>query len=452
MNSPLSSINNFIKFLFLFLTFIGYVVLLYFIPRNNFYLTYTLIAFLFVLYYLIVKKYSYLFSLKLCISVAFILRFISLFNYPALSDDYFRFLWDGEMTIRHINPFAYTPDIFIAAHPDVYLKYLHDKMNSAEYYTVYPAILQYIFASAAKLFPTNEHGGIIILKAFIFISESFTTYVLYKYCRFKNIDARNILWYVFNPLVIIELSGNVHFEALLILFLISTLYYLEKNNLWLAALCWACAVCSKLLPLMLAPIFLNYLGFARFTKVAIIALVSAGLLFLPFIDPTLLNIQYSVGKFYDLFEFNASFYYLFNWIAGAFTVKDISDYIAQFLGILSLLIILLISFYKFRKTQLLTRSFLIFSIFFLCSTMVHPWYITTLIAFTTLINYRAPVIFSLLLPLSYFPYSLKIFNENMYIIFIEYSLLFAYVFIEYKFPVLIKKYWNLPDNREIMKF
>ncbi len=181
---------------------------------------------------------------------------------------------------------------------------------------------------------------------------------------------------------------------------------------------------------MLAPLFLNYLGFTRFTKVAIIALVSATFLFLPFIDSTLLNIQYSVGKFYDLFEFNASFYYLFNWIAGAFTVKDISDYIAQFLGILSLLIILLISFYKFRKTQLLSRTFLIFSIFFLCSTMVHPWYISILLVCGIFTRYRFPVLFTLLIPLSYFPYSLRVYNENLYVVLGEYLLVFGYLLWE----------------------
>ena len=408
-------------------------ILLYFIPRNNFIATYGLIVFLFILYFLIVRKFEYAFPLKIAFGLAILLRIIALFNVPILSDDYFRFIWDGQMSIRHINPFSYTPEVFIKTHPELFLQYLVDKMNSAEYYTVYPPVLQYFFWTAAKLFPTNEYAAMIMLKIPIFLSECLTGYFLIQYCKFKQIDTKNVLWYMLNPLVIIELTGNVHYEAVLILFLVLVLYFLEKNNLLASGIFWGLSICTKFLPLMLAPLFLNYLRLGRFFKFGIIALLTSLLLFYPFIDRTLLNIKDSLGKFYDLFEFNASIYYLLKWVGGFFTSNDISDFTAKILGLISFLIILAISIIQFKKEKLVQKCLFIFSIYFLMTTMIHPWYITTLVAFASLTNFRYPIMFSLLIPLSYFPYSLINFEENLFVILFEYLILFIFIFIEFKF-------------------
>ncbi|GAC1590468.1 MAG: hypothetical protein NVS3B19_11010 [Ginsengibacter sp.] len=279
-----------------------YFLLLYSITRTNFLGTFLVFLILFALCFLVVSKKN-IFTWNTCLALALLVRLIAVFSTPALSDDYYRFIWDGEMFIRHISPFAFTPDEYIKLHPDSYLKMLHDNMNSVQYYSVYPAVLQYLFAVAAKISHANTNVAIMVMKFFILCAELGTGVILYKYCRFKQIDVRNIFWYILNPLVIVELTGNCHFEAFLILGLVGTFYFLEKNKLWLAALFWAIAICSKLLPLMLTPLFLVYLGFKRFFIFGTFASIAIVIMFVPFIDRSLLNIQDSVSKFYDLFEF-----------------------------------------------------------------------------------------------------------------------------------------------------
>ena len=39
------------------------------------------------------------------------IRFSILFSMPNLTDDFYRFIWDGHLSINHINPYAYTPDM-----------------------------------------------------------------------------------------------------------------------------------------------------------------------------------------------------------------------------------------------------------------------------------------------------------------------------------------------------
>lgn len=414
------------------LTVLLYLVLLYLIPRSNFFATYLSFLLLFASYFYIVKDVQ-LFSFKFCIALAVLLRLFAVFSLPALSDDYFRFIWDGKMFLHHVNPFSFTPKEYLSTHTDSQLQFLYNNLipESQESYTIYPAVLQYIFAIAAKLFPGNTYGAAIIMKLFIFFAECFTLYGLLLLSKLKNISSRNMLWYALNPMVIIELTGNVHFEALMICFLVFTFYFLEKNKTVLSALFWALAICSKILPVMLAPLFLMYLGFWRFFKTGLLTVTFAATLFIPLINHQLLShLGNSVGKYYNLFEFNGSFYYLFVGISELFSDNDYSAQIASILGTIAFLVILFISFVKFKKELLFEKALWIFFIYFLSAAMVHPWYITTLVALSVFSKFKFPVVFSLLILLSYFPYWLKVYDENIWVILLEYSLMLLFVVTE----------------------
>lgn len=275
------------------------------------------------------------------------------------------------------------------------------------------------------------------MKLFIFSAECFTLYGLYLFSKLKQLPVRNILWYALNPLIIAELTGNVHFEALLICFLVFCFYFLEKDKIILTALFWSLAINTKLLPLMLAPLLLMYLGFWRFVKLGFLTALILIVTSIPLIDKQFLShLGDSVGKYYNLFEFNASFYYLAARTSELFSPVDHTQQIAAALGIISFVGILFISFYKFTKDAFLKRVLWIFFIYFLCAAMVHPWYISTMVMLSVFSRYKFPIVFSLLIPLSYFPYWLKEYDENMYVILLEYSLLSVYLFYECK---LIRK-------------
>ena len=413
---------------------IAVVVLLYFVPRSNFFLTYTLFIISFLCNYFILKQ-SELFSMRFCIGLAISLRLIAVFSLPALSDDYFRFIWDGKMFLNHINPFAYTPKEYLAIHSNTQLNFLYNNLiaESQEAYTIYPAVLQYIFAAAAYLFPNSAYGAAVVMKLFIFTAECFSIYGLYLFSKLKQLPVRDILWYALNPLIIVELIGNVHFEALMICFLLFTFYFLQKDSILLTALFWALAINAKLLPIMLAPLLLMYLGFWRFVKLGLLTASILVISSIPLIDKQLFShLGDSVGKYYNLFEFNASFYYLAARTSELFSPVDHTQEIAAVLGIISFLGILFISFYKFTKDAFLERVLWIFFFYFLCAAMVHPWYISTLVMLSAFSRYKFPVVFSLLIPLSYFPYWLKEYDENMYVILLEYSLLFTFMLFEWK--------------------
>ncbi len=411
-------------------TIIAEVFLFYAVPRSDFIGTYSLFLILFAGWFYIVKNSRLSFSF--CIALAILLRLIAMFSLPVLSDDYFRFIWDGKQILGHVNPFQYTPLDYLKIHPgNAYWQYLYENMNSQEYHSIYPAVLQYIFAGSVWLFPNNPYGAAVIMKLFIFLAECGSMRIFYLLLKRKNIPVRNALWYVLNPLIIIELTGNVHFEGVMLFFFLAGYYLLEKKSYWLSGICWGLAIATKMIPLMLAPLILRAIGWKAFLRFGSAAFAVIILVFLPFYNAHLVqDVTASLRLYYHLFEFNASIFYLIRWIAFHYVDYDIIEEVAPVLGMISFVWILLISWWPSKKFSLYDKSIWIFAVYFLLTTMVHPWYSSILIMLCVFSRYKFPLVFSLLILLSYFPYSLKDYNENLWVILIEYLLLFLFMIWE----------------------
>lgn len=409
-------------------------VLLFFIPRSDFIATFTIFLLLFALYFFVIKNEN-IFSFQVCIGLAILLRMLALLSVPALSDDYFRFIWDGKMTLLHINPFKYTPQEYVQSHTATpYLQQLYKNMNSPEYHTVYPPVMQFIFTAAAFAGGNNDRIALIVMKLFIAAAELGSTRILYLLVKKNNMPVRNILWYILNPLIITELTGNVHFEGVLIFFFLLFLYYMQQEKIFFAAIFFALAVCTKIIPLMLVPLIMRWVGLK---KSLIFSLVSAAiviLLFIPFIDENLIHgMSKSLRLFFHLFEFNASVFYFTRWVGYFFVDYDIIEEAAPVLAVISFIVILIISFWPSKKIFFIEKCLWIFSVYFLFSTMVHPWYIAIIIALAAISRFRFPLVFSLLILLSYYPYSMQEYNEDnsLWITAIEYSFLFIFAAWEF---------------------
>jgi len=147
---------------------------------------------------------------------------------PSLTDDYFRFYWDGLLNVHHISPYAYLPVDLMEN--GLYARFdltedLFNQLNSPKYFSVYPPFLQWLFMAAAKIAGAgNLLGFIIILKFFIVCFEIGSIALIIKILTLLKKPIYNVLWYALNPLVIIELTGNLHFEAAMIFFVLLAFY------------------------------------------------------------------------------------------------------------------------------------------------------------------------------------------------------------------------------------
>ena len=117
---------------------------------------------IFVLLWYWIRNYNTLGSILL---LGIIARLCFSFHLPELSQDFYRYLWDGQVQQLGMNPYLYTPMnlINIVIFPDVNL--LFDKMGSlsAGNYSNYPPASQYIFRLAAFFSQHHLLDGVCLL-------------------------------------------------------------------------------------------------------------------------------------------------------------------------------------------------------------------------------------------------------------------------------------------------
>lgn len=430
------------NFIFLSTVFIALFALLGFTIERHETLpllsAYTLLFILYCIIYTTVKEDR----INHWVYVSIVVRVLLIFAPPHLSDDFYRFIWDGRLLQEGIHPFAEIPSYYMKegnAVPTLTPE-LFQQLNSKEYFTIYPPIAQFVFWFATFLFPTSIIGSVITMKLLIVLVEVGTLVMLKKLLIPFKLPAKNILLYALNPLIIIELTGNLHFEAFVIFFLLTSVCLLLKEKQTLSALFFSLAVCVKLLPLIFLPSLLPHLGIRKASIYYSTVFLVSVLLFSPLIDIELIKgLNESVGYYFKKFEFNASIYYLVR--AWGFWKYDynIIQTVGWKLGLISAILILFYSLRNFLQKQsmslnqnLLLDWMIILVIYLLFTTTVHPWYITPLIAFCVLSNFRFPILWSLLIFGTYIGYTTISFHENLWITAIEYSLVFLLLSIEFR--------------------
>lgn len=413
--------------------------------------------------YKIIKSSGFYF--RIMVMAAIVFRLLFLFATPNLSQDFYRFIWDGQMILEGFNPYLHTPNSFIlnGKFPVANAQELHQGMGalSAMHFTNYPPLNQLCFV-LGNLFPgTSILSSVIGMRLLIIAADLGTLYFGKKLLERLKLPSNRIFWYILNPFIIIEFTGNLHFEGVMLFFLIWSLYLLHKGKWQWAAVVFACSISVKLIPLMFLPLLFwwftstslsdrsikidsvkkpsNYL--IKLIIFYFIVGITILLFFLPFFSMEFIN-NYSqtVGLWFGNFEFNASIYYLLRAIGYSITGYNEIAIIAKILPVIALLIILRFSIFKQNNTihKLTTAIVISFSCYLFLSTTVHPWYISTLVLLCMYTNYRFPMVWSVVIILSYLSYlgiGTSDKSENLWIIAIEY----LFVFAAFMWEVVLKK-------------
>jgi alpha-1,6-mannosyltransferase len=416
----------------LIISFAGYVLLAYFTPRDQFGQLISIFLLLFVLYGFTVRRAGGKGMLRLGLAAAILFRLLWLPAIPALSDDYFRFIWDGRLLANGINPYLILPEQFFPG-PEASGVDLNEELfqglNSPGYFTVYPPLLQSIFALSAWLFPESITGSVVVMRMIIILAEAGSFWLIRQLLRQYGLSETNVLLYALNPLVIAELSGNLHFEALMIFFLLLAVWFLSRQRWLLSALSWAMAVSAKLIPLMFLPFLIRRLGWQKSILFFSVLGLTLVLQFLPFMSRELLaNFFSSVDLYFQKFEFNASVYYLVRWIGYQVVGYNLIVQAGPLLSLLVLILVLRMA-YTEKQTDIpaLFRSMLLsLSIYYLLATTVHPWYATPLVALCLFTPFRYPLLWSALIVLSYHAYQTEAYREIPWLTAIQYVPVIGY--------------------------
>ncbi|MEX0813798.1 MAG: hypothetical protein WD048_16390 [Chitinophagales bacterium] len=339
---------------------------------------------------------------------AILLRLSVIDSTPWLSDDYFRFLWDGILQLEGYNPFSLTPVELVEIAHFQHQSILLEKMNSEAFYSVYPPACQWIFYAAAKIASGNLPTQILILKIFIFLFEVGSIIFLLKLLEFLKAPLFLSVLYLLNPIVIIELTGNIHFEAGMILSCLGAFYFMLRKNYVLSSIFLALGIVFKLWPLLfILPLFI-VLEKKKALLISSLTIILTLLFFSPFYFQGMLeNFSSSLKLYFNHFEFNAGIYH---WVKTALDQSVGFDkrieLIHLYRGFTILLMLLFLwKFRQFNKAEnWLFHSLGLLGIYLLSSSVIHPWYIMPLIAFAVPFRIYFPLFWTLLIPLSYLAY------------------------------------------------
>jgi hypothetical protein len=151
------------------------------------------------------ERLRFVWSTRTILVIALLLRLLFLYAPPQLSDDIYRYLWDGRSLLHGINPYAQAP---ASIQPPAELVDVHTRINHPEYVTIYPPAAQLVFAGGALL-----GGGITGLKTLLVLLDLVLCAIVIGILHRLEMPVWHAILYAWNPLPVLEIAGSGHVDG-----------------------------------------------------------------------------------------------------------------------------------------------------------------------------------------------------------------------------------------------
>jgi alpha-1,6-mannosyltransferase len=335
---------------------------------------------------------------------AILFRILFLMTEQSLSDDVYRFIWDGNLLNQGINPSALAVNSPLLNNIENPFRELvnHDWMASP-----YLPAAQLLFLSVTSLVP----GSVLAFQISSVILDLMIGWLVFDSLRRLSISPLGVLIYLWNPLIISEFANGAHVVDAWMIFLVMLAFWLMLQashtpqratllNLG-TILAMAGATLTKGLPMLLVPIFLRRWRWKLLLYVGII--ISALTVFALGAGWGIIGAQNGTGVFGAMkiymswWNFNSSVYH---WLEaalsgyrtpGAVPIEAAGQTLIIVARLLTasaiILISLLTGWWAWRidssqRANYLTRTLYLFRLsvipigaYLLLTHTVHPWYI-----------------------------------------------------------------------------
>ncbi len=231
---------------------------------------------------------------------AVLLRLVLLPLPPTLSDDGYRYVWDGMVLAEEgASPYRWRPsDPALEVHHD---EPAYERMNSPHYYSVYPPVTQAVFALGGLGFFGGWYVSWLIIKL-VFLSGE----LVGVWCLLRLVAPHRATLYAWHPLAVVEVAGQGHPEGLVVGLLGLSLLAVWRGRgdapVWMSLAGWV-----KLYPFALVPLAARRASTSGWGIAGLIALLGA----LPFVaDDALAHVRESLTLFAGTFDLYSAPYLL----------------------------------------------------------------------------------------------------------------------------------------------
>jgi len=313
-------------------------------------------------------------------------RFILLLTTPSLSDDVYRYIWDGHVAVSGFSPYAYPVEDHILDFLSIPERGLVNHSWMASPYL--PATQLLFFLTA--LIGRNP----ILLQGIMVLIDLGAALVIARLLKLAAFPAQRLLLYLWSPLVIVEVAHGAHVDAWMVLLTLLAVQASLKRQTTagqsvLAPLFLALATLTKLIPALLAPVlFWRWSWFQRLLYPMLMLLV-----LLPFGLGAGWGLSQELSGrglfgailiYSSRWKFNSGLFYALEKILGG------GDSIAATIGAKLLVgfllaAVLLLAFVLARRHRgprtTLRLAALPFMAYILLTPTFHPWYLLIVLAF-----------------------------------------------------------------------
>ena len=185
--------------------------------------------------------------LLLIVGFAIAFRLIMVFTQPVLSDDMYRYIWDGRVQAQGINPYALPPGApeLSALRDDAIWPLINRKWAV----TIYPAATQLAFAALWRIRPDSVRWFQIAMTGGTIVAGI----LLMVLAKALGRPAGRALIFLWSPAVVFETAHSAHVDGLVLIFIVVAWLARAKGRDGWTGIWLGVATAMKLLPVMLAP-------------------------------------------------------------------------------------------------------------------------------------------------------------------------------------------------------
>jgi len=212
-------------------------------------LLFLLFTFYFFILYLVNKKKVTLQKILLLVVLTCVILF---FSYPAFSHDIFNYMFDARIVTKYYqNPYFHSALDFPN---DLWTRFMHWTHRTYPYGPIWLILtLPFSFLGFGKFVPT-----LFLFKVMFALFHLGNIFLIYKILQ--KISPKNIIlgvvFYAFNPLVIIESLVSPHNEIMMLFFLLLAIHQIVFGNKLNSFISLLLSVGIKFVTVSLLPIFL----------------------------------------------------------------------------------------------------------------------------------------------------------------------------------------------------